>query len=77
MIRIGLLASLMISACASPQPRAVASSNVSAAVLPDTALIRRLCVAEADSSTVNADSLLTLARTGCVLRDQRTRIRIF
>jgi hypothetical protein len=42
----------------------------------DTSLVRRVCVADADSLVVGPDSLFALARSGCLMRDQRRPSRI-
>lgn len=75
MFRLGLLAAGALISCTPSNAGRAAQRTPTNEV--DTALIRRVCVAEADSIAVGPDSLMALARSGCVMRDQsRTPIRI-
>ncbi len=75
MLRLALLAigALLCSCTQSSAGRAEPRASTEDI---DTAMVRRVCVAEADSVTVEPDSLLALARSGCLMRDQRRPSRV-
>lgn len=76
-MRLAVVAALvLVGSCMQPSARQAGAETTADAL--DTALVRRLCLPEADSLLVDADSLMSLPRRGCVLRDQRRpTVRIF